>query len=262
MTKRSFLIVVWALSIIMLKTQCGMAQFSIDLETGAGFVTQNDASSSWKNSNGELNGTDGTQYSYKTDFKNPAKPVIRFRASYGFGRTKRHLISFLAAPLQYKAKGSFQQPVTFNSQVFAPGVETEGYYQFNGYRLTYRFLIKNTEKLRLGVGLTLNLRDAEFSLKQGSLYERNYNRGVVPLLNTYLKYHLGGHVYGLVDGDIFYIDNSGGAIDYLGGLQYDLNGKAGIKLGYRVFSGVGSEKGNVYNKLLAQSIIVGGVFQF
>ncbi len=42
----------------------GYSQISTDIETGIVKVNRDDASSSWKNSSGELNGIDGTLFSY------------------------------------------------------------------------------------------------------------------------------------------------------------------------------------------------------
>lgn len=238
------------------------AQISFDLETGFLKVNQNDASSSWKNSQGELNGLDGTLFSYANDFDNALKPLLRIRTSYAFGREKRKVVSLLAAPLQYSTSGVFSQPVIFNSTEFLAQTTTQGFYKFSGYRLTYRYLFQNSEKVKLGFGLTLNFRDAEFSLQQGNLYERNYNRGFVPLINTYLNYRPFQKIGLLVDGDVFYVDRTGGAIDYLFGFNFQAGKKVSLKSGYRFFSGVGSEKGNVYNKLFVSSAVIGMVYQF
>lgn len=243
-----------------LSTKC-IAQISFDFETGGIFVQKNDVSSSWKNSLGELNGIEGTLFSFPNSFQNPIKPLFRVRASYAFGKDQRHYLSLLAAPLQYSCVGSFQDTIIFNSKTYIPGSTVEGFYKFSGYRLTYRYLISKTTKLTLGIGLTLNLRDAEFSLKQGSQYERNYNRGVVPLVNTYVNYSIAEKLGLLIDGDVFYIDKTGGAIDYLSGISYSMNPNLSLKLGYRFFSGVGSEIGNVYNKLFVSSVVIGAVLK-
>ena len=66
----------------------------------------------------------------------------------------------------------------------------------------------------------------------------------------------------LLDGDVFYVDNTGGAIDYLTGFNYTLSKNISLKSGYRFFSGVGSEKGNVYNKLFVSSFVLGSVINF
>jgi hypothetical protein len=251
----------FSLFCFLLLTLLSHAQLSFDIETGAYWVNQNDASSSWKNSQGELNGIEGTLFSYANDFINPANPLLRIRASIAFGQSKKHFLSGLAAPLQYTTTGSFQAPVVFNSTIFAPQTTTIGFYKFSGYRLTYRYHFIQSERLKLGLGLTLNLRDAEFSLQQGSIYERNYNRGVVPLINTYVNYKCSKNLGVLVDGDVFYVDKTGGAIDYLFGATYMLNDQLQLKSGYRFFSGVGSEVGNVYNQLFVSSFVLGAVYQ-
>lgn len=254
-----FLFTLFCLSVLTKHTS---AQLSIDLENGVSHVKTNDASSSWQNSQGVLNGIDGTLFSYAKNFDNPAKPLLRLRVNYNFGKNKKHLISALAAPVQYTCNGMFSDSVIFNSTTFQSNTATEGFYKFSGYRLTYRYMIRNTEKLKLGIGLTINFRDAEFSLRQGDKYERNYNRGFVPLFNTYLNYKLKSNFGLLIDGDVFYIDNTGGAIDYLTGINYSFSNHFALKSGYRFFSGVGSEKGNVYNKLFVSSLVVGAVYQW
>ena len=246
--------------LFLLQTSSVFAQLSIDLETGFFKVNQNDASSSWQNSQGVLNGIDGTTFSYADQFDNPNRPLFRLRASYSFGKTKSHFLSALAAPLQYKSNGIFTSDVIFNSKTFLANTATEGFYKFSGYRLTYRYMIQNTERLKLGIGLTVNFRDAEFSLQQGEYYERNYNRGFVPLVNTYLNYQFSPKFGLLIDGDVFYIDKTGGAIDYLSGLSYKASPHLSFKSGYRFFSGVGSEKGNVFNKLFVSSAVIGVVY--
>jgi hypothetical protein len=238
------------------------AQLSLDIETGTFLVNRNDASSSWKNSFGELNGTEGTLFSYAKDFNNPLKPLIRIRTNYAFGTNNKHIISFLAAPLEYTTSGTLNNPITFNSVVFDAQKETQGFYKFNGYRLTYRYQWLQSEKITLGLGLTLNYRDAAFSLKQENLYERNYNRGFVPLINTYTRIQLKEKLSILIDGDVFYIDKTGGAIDYLTGFQFNVGKQLHIKTGYRFFSGVGSEVGNVYNKLFVSSYVLGAIYQW
>lgn len=237
------------------------AQVTLDLETGAFIVNKNDASSSWKNSFGDLNGTEGTLFSYAKDFKNPPRPLLRVRANYTFGKKKKHVISLLAAPLQYRCEGTFKNTVIFNSTLFEANKSTQGFYKFSGYRFTYRYKFIQKENMNFALGLTLNLRDAEFSLRQGDKYERNFNRGFVPLINTYFDYKLYKNIRLLIDGDVFYIDNTGGAIDYLSGLSYKTKNLS-IKAGYRFFSGVGSEVGNVYNSLFVSSYVIGAVYDF
>lgn len=250
------------LTIFLFSFENANAQISVDLESGIYKVNQNDASSSWQNSQGVLNGIDGTTFSYADQFDNPNRPLFRLRASYSFGKTKSHFLSVLAAPLQYKCNGIFASDVIFNSKTFLANTATEGFYKFSGYRLTYRYMIRNTENFKLGIGLTVNFRDAEFSLKQAETYERNYNRGFVPLINTYLNYQFLPKFGFLVDGDVFYVDKTGGAIDYLSGLNFKASQHLSFKTGYRFFSGVGSEKGNVYNKLFVSSAVLGAVYSW
>jgi hypothetical protein len=58
------------------------------------------------------------------------------------------------------------------------------------------------------------------------------------------------------------VDKTGGAIDYLFGATYMLKNQLQFKTGYRFFSGVGSEVGNVYNQLFVSSFVLGAVYEF
>lgn len=64
-------------------------------------------------------------------------------------------------------------------------------------------MIKNSEKLKLGVDLTINFRAADFSFKQGVQFGRNYKRGFVPVINTYLHHEIVKWWALLIDGDFF-----------------------------------------------------------
>ena len=108
----------WLICLLLLSIKT-FSQFSMDAEIGGFQVNRNDVSSSWKNSSGELNGLNGTLFSYAKDFNNPLKPLVRLRCSYSFGKQRKHFISLLAAPLSYTTEGTFNKDVVFNSTLFS-----------------------------------------------------------------------------------------------------------------------------------------------
>jgi hypothetical protein len=127
----------------------------------------------------------GTRFSLRDVLKSPV-PGYRFEFAYRL--SDRHQLRAVVAPLTIKDTGSLTRPVLFQGANFAPGVPTEGVYQFNSYRLTYRYAFVLTDDWTFLGGLTLKLREAEISLRQGSLFQEKTNVGSVPLLYGALAY--------------------------------------------------------------------------
>jgi len=55
-------------------------------------------------------------------------------------------------------------------------------YRFDSYRASYRYVFYERERWSWSGGATLNIRDAEIRLQQGTLTRVEKNTGVVPLL--------------------------------------------------------------------------------
>ncbi|RYG03083.1 MAG: hypothetical protein EOO02_09210, partial [Chitinophagaceae bacterium] len=121
------------LSLIFLLIFCTtggvFAQVKFDIEGGVVFGTNyNDV---------RVPGTTGTLFDANKALKAKAKVFYRLRAGYTFA--KRHTISVLYAPLTVRYDGNFDQDVNFVSQVFTRDKTVRFDYQFNSYRLTYRY---------------------------------------------------------------------------------------------------------------------------
>lgn len=151
----------------------------------------------------------------------------------------------LYAPLSIKGTGRFSSPVTYNGSTFAAGVDTDGRYAFNSYRLTYRNRWKKTAKTDLRAGFTLKVRDAEVALQQGSTSSSYKNTGVVPLAHIYLEQQLGGRWSLLADMDALG-GGPGYAIDAGARVAYRAAENMDWVLGVRALDG-GANAKDVYN---------------
>lgn len=100
----------------------------------------------------------------------------------------RHVVRGVYAPVRIEGTGSFDEPVSFAGEDFAADVSISGLYQFNTYRLTYRYQFVREEDWTLGTGVTGLVRDANIRLVQGNTRADDPNVGVVPLLHANAQY--------------------------------------------------------------------------
>ncbi len=214
------------------------AQFQLDLESGAVLGTNyNDV---------RIPNTGGTLFDLSTELTAQPKVFYRIRANYTLGN--RHTFSALYAPLTVRYEGNFSQAVNFNTGVFPAGQPLTGFYQFNSYRLTYRYRLVNKAHWQVGLGLTAKIRDANIRLKaeQRPGLDTNFdNIGFVPLINFYVAWRPGDRLGLLLEGDALGA-KQGRAEDVFAGLTYNFTPKIAIKAGYRVVEG-GANVGSVYN---------------
>lgn len=210
------------------------AQFSLDLESGIAAFGYNDV---------RISGSNGSDFSLTDDFSSSPKPFFRARAQYTFG--ERHSVSALYAPLSITSKGSFQDPVRFQDDVFLPGTETSVKWKFNSYRITYQYSFLKREKLTLAAGLTGKVRDAEIEVTNNFGQTSKTNVGFVPLIRFYGDWNFAGNYHLILDGDAL-ASKQGRAEDILLAVTYDPSDRIRIKLGYRMLEG-GADNDEVYN---------------
>lgn len=155
--------------------------FSMELEGQQVFQSLNDAA---------VPGNTGTRFSMMdvTDssfFGYRIEPVLQI--------SPRHQIRGVFAPLQVDGAGRLSGPVIFEGGSFNETASTEGFYQFNSYRLTYRYaFLPGKGTWSVFGGFTGKVRDAKIRLKQGGLVREKSNVGFVPLLYGAVAYHMGG----------------------------------------------------------------------
>jgi hypothetical protein len=202
----------------------------------------------------------GTLFSLTDDLPAESKIVYRLRLGYRFN--PKHSVSVLFAPLSLKAQGRVDKDLSFNEDFFLADTDLRAFYKFNSYRLTYRFDFVNSNKWKVGLGLTVKIRDAEVRLEDEEKRSSNTDFGFVPLLNFRVEWMFSRKMSLLLDGDALASPGGQGrAEDVLLALFYRLDDSISLKAGYRILEG-GADVESVYNFTLLNYVIAGAVFRF
>jgi hypothetical protein len=225
------------------------ADFSVDIESGMVFSGYNDV---------QIPKETGTLFSLSEDLSIDPEVFVRLRLSYLFG--EKHVVSGFAAPLRLNATGSVGVPIMFEGVEFPAGNELNGFYRFDSYRLTYRYMFLRREKMHGGLGFTGKIRDAEIRVESGNLVSTKTNTGFVPLINWYFDWQFSRSIALLFEGDALAAPQ-GRAEDVFVGIAYKPTPKVALKTGYRFIEG-GANVDEVYNFALLHFIVGGFVATF
>jgi hypothetical protein len=245
-----FLIVFFALLAAATAGEPGKShRWTADLEAGAVFSGYNEA---------RIPNASGTLFSLSEDLDIAAKAYFRLRLSYAVSR--RHELSLLYAPLTLKASGRLPAAVNFEGVLFPAGTAVDGVYTFNSYRLTYRYRLLDKPRLRLDIGLTAKIRDAEIALSSASLAASKTNVGFVPLLHVRLNWDWSGKLALLCEIDAA-AAKQGRAEDVLLALNWKLSPQLHLRFGYRFVEG-GADVDEVYNFAWIHYLAAGLTFNF
>lgn len=234
----------------LLSITSAYAQLWIDAEAGAVLGTPYNKIS--------IPNDGGTRFDLGKEFK--ITPIAFYRLRLGYTFNDRHTITALYAPLTATYEGEFDRTVTFNQQDFAAGQPITAKYQFNSYRLTYRYGLVRGERFRLGVGFTAKIRDADVRLISVTQDTHFSNVGFVPLLNILAEYRAGERWRVLLEADAL-AGGPGRAEDVFLGLGYQVAPKIGLRAGYRVVEG-GADVESVYNFTWINYAAVGATVMF
>jgi hypothetical protein len=219
------------------------AQPWVSAELGPVFNSRNDV---------RIPGDEGTLFSLNDDLDVSPELYGRVQAGWDFGR---HRVYALAAPLRVGAEGRLPRTVRFGDTTFAAGDQVEAKYQFDTYRLTYRYLALDRKGVQLGVGLTALLRVAAVELDDGMTRERKPDVGFVPLLHLELRYRPHRFVgFALVADGL--ASRQGRAFDVLAAVEGPVWRRLRPYLGYRFIEG-GVDNDEVYNFSFLQFLAIG-----
>ena len=226
---------------------CFVLLFSVSLianpASGAGLSLSGETGSVWFARNDiRIPADDGTRFDMLDLTGSGPDPYIRLYALYEFN--KRHSLRLNIAPLRVDGTGTLDKNVLFEGTTFASGVPTKGTYQFNTYRLTYRWMYHRGPNWHGGVGGALLVRDAKVKLQQGPLRESNTDLGFVPLLHLYGGYFFNDRVSAILD-----IEGAGAsqgrAVDAALKVVYEWPSGWHAAAGYRTLEG-GADNNSVY----------------
>lgn len=95
----------------------------------------------------------------------------------------RHEVLGLVQPLRIDDTGTARGPIRFEGAIFAAGA-VRARYQFDSWRIGWRYRWIERPDLILRLGATAKLRDARIELVQGSTRTSKDNTGFVPLLHA------------------------------------------------------------------------------
>ncbi len=254
MRHSGFSVVGWCfacmLSVAAFASAADDSRFSLELELGPAWQSRNTV---------QIPNTDtGTRFSLQELVG--SGPWAAGRVYFTWDLSRRHSLRVLAAPLSYTESGIFDEPVNFAGEPYEAGIPTDATYQFNSWRLGYRYRLKDDERWTLFIGFTAKVRDAKIELSQGDTSSKDTDVGFVPLLSFLADYHFSDRWHlrfdfeGLAGGP-------GRAFDVALKIGYDFNDRWGMTVGYRTVEG-GADIEEVYNFAWFQYAVVSGVFRF
>lgn len=147
------------------------------------FVLRLEGGPAWQSLNDVQipNDASGTRFSLYDLAGSGPWPAARAYLSWRTG--ERHALRALVAPFSISGTGVPAGAVDFAGASYAAGVPVEATYQFNSYRLSYRYRLHEGERWTWWTGFTAKVRDAKIELVQGATTSRKTDLGFVPLLH-------------------------------------------------------------------------------
>ena len=213
----------------------------------------------WQNRNDvRIPGDSGTRFSLADLIGEGEFPVGRVTADWDVD--ERHALRLVLAPIEVDGTGTLSQPTDFAGATFAAGVPTEGVYEFNSYRLGYRYTFLHTEHWRLRVGGTLFVRDAQVKLSQAGVSASDSDTGLVPLANFAAEVYPSRPVRIVAELDGLAAPQ-GRAFDFSLKGHLDLNDRCSVSLGYRTIEG-GADNDDVFSFAWLNAVVAGITFRF
>jgi len=204
------------------------------------------------------NDNTGTRFSLKNDLDIGNKAYYRLRLTYRLG--KKHALSLLYAPLSLNADGILDAPINFEGVHFDSGSSVKALYQFNSYRLTYRYELVSKPKFNFWIGFTAKIRDAKIKLETDTRESSKTDVGFVPLLHVFLEWKWGKRLGFLFEADAL-AAKQGRAEDAAAAIFYQPARKVKIKFGYRFVEG-GANVDEVYTFALINYFYGGLILNF
>jgi hypothetical protein len=158
--------------------------------------------------------------------------------------SERHGIRLLFAPLSITETGTLNDPVIFAGASFGESAPVEATYQFNSYRVSYRWRALERDRVRLWLGFTAKIRDADIVLRQGATMSHKDDLGFVPLLHVAGDWTFGR--VGILSLDVDGLAGGPGrAIDAALKMGVRMSDRTTFRVGYRTVEG-GADVEEVY----------------
>jgi len=124
-----------------------------------------------------------------------ADTIANYRIYLSTIINNKHEIRFLYAPLSYDIDFTPTENIRFEDSLLLLGLNTQAFYKFNSYRLSYIYHFDQIGVAQFRVGFTVKIRDAETTLVQGDISESFTDLGFVPLLHLGAKFEISKKVF-------------------------------------------------------------------
>ena len=241
MPKRIFLLIATLLGAAAVSMAAGAASadappsLQIELEGGAFWQSRNDVQIP--------NDATGTRFSLVDVAGNGPWPAGRLYVTWNIN--PRHSLRALAAPLSITETGVSAETIDFAGGVFDPGVPLEATYQFNSWRLGYRYQFHRGDRWSWWLGFTAKVRDAKIELSQKGNSAKKTDVGFVPLLHIEGRYQFTDRWFATFDADAL-AGGPGRAEDASLKVGANITDRWSLSAGYRTVEG-GADVDEVYN---------------
>ena len=226
-----------------------MAGFDVNIESGFAFCGYNDI---------QIPGDTGTEYSFCDDLEYNPQAYGRLHLGYKFN--DKHYVFATLAPFTVKAEGKLDKTLNFDGSYFPAGDHLTSYYNFNSWRLTWRYTMIDDSKWKLALGFTAKIRDAYISVENANGREEFSNVGFVPIIHFMTDYQLNDKLGINLTGDALAAPQ-GRAEDVRFSVYYRLQDKIKLDLGYRILEG-GADNDKIYGFALFHYLSMGLSYQF
>ena len=180
-------------------------------------------------------GQSGTNFNYVSQGGEEILfPFSRYQAELTLG--KRNHVIFLYQPLLLSTQSRVPagSSVTIDDVTFGSGTNLDSTYSFPFWRLSYLYDVVSNQRFVLGLGASLQLRNASirFANTDGSQLTVSQNLGPVPVLKVRARYDLPSGIFfeGVADG--FYASSAffnGASFSFTGSIL-DTSLRTGVKL--------------------------------
>lgn len=227
-----------------------VSKFAVEFEVGPVWQTSNDVQIP--------NDETGTRFSL-VDIAGKG-PWASGRLYFTWNINEYHGVRALLAPLSYTETGALDEPVNFVGQSFEAGTPIDATYQFNSWRLTYRYRFHHSEKWTWWVGGTAKIRDAKIELRQGETTAKDTDVGFVPLAHFAGDWRFADRWHLTLDLDAL-AGGPGRAIDLALKAAVDVSDRWTLTAGYRTVEG-GADTDDVYNFAWFHAAVFSGVYRF
>ena len=226
-----------------------MAGFDVNIEGGYAFCGYNDI---------QIPGDIGTKYSFCDDLE--YNPQVYGRLHLGYKFNEKHYVFATLAPFTVKAEGTLDKTLNFDGSYFPAGDKLTSYYNFNSWRLTWRYTMIDQSRWKFALGFTAKIRDAYISVENTNGKEEFSNVGFVPIIHFMANYQISDKLGMNLTGDALAAPQ-GRAEDVRFSAYYLLQDKIKLDLGYRILEG-GADNDKIYGFALFHYLSMGLSYQF